>query len=95
MCLLAGALSLSSPPADAIECRATVQDCKLGVIAGRSGFDYLICVTTGRVIEFSSEKLKKLRDEIAREHGFEAISHQFHIFGLGPEGKKMNGAKAK
>ncbi len=51
------------------------------VVAGRQAYDYLICVETGRVIEFSSEKLRKLRDEICREHGFEPLSHQFHVFG--------------
>ena len=57
------------------------------VIAGRQAYDYLICVATGRVVEFSSDKLRKLRDEICREHGFDPISHQFHVFGLSPEGK--------
>jgi Fur family ferric uptake transcriptional regulator len=52
------------------------------VIAGRQTNDYLICVETGRVVEFSSERLRKLRDEICREHGFEPVSHQFHIFGI-------------
>src|SRR5271170_363515 len=61
------------------------------VIAGRQAYDYLICVTTGKVIEFSSEKLKKLRDEICGEHGFEPISHQFHIFGLSPEARLHQG----
>src|SRR5436305_5692471 len=55
------------------------------VIAGRQTYDYLICVATGRGIEFSSEKLRKLRDEICREHGFSPLSHQFHVFGLSPE----------
>ena len=55
------------------------------VIAGRSAHDYLICVDTGQVIEFNSEKLKKLRDAICEEHGFEPLSHQFHIFGLSPK----------
>jgi Fur family transcriptional regulator, ferric uptake regulator len=59
------------------------------VIAGRQAYDYLICVATGRVIEFSSEKLRKLRDEICKEHGWDVLSHQFHIFGLSPEGKAM------
>ncbi len=59
------------------------------VIAGRQAYDYLICVATGRVIEFSSEKLRKLRDEICRAQGFDPISHQFHIFGLSPEGKEQ------
>lgn len=52
------------------------------VIAGRQTCDYLICVETGKVVEFSSERLKALRDEICREHGYEPISHQFHIFGV-------------
>jgi Fur family transcriptional regulator, ferric uptake regulator len=57
------------------------------VIAGRVVNDYLICVATGKVIEFNSEKLKKLRDEICQQHGFEPLSHQFHIFGLSPEAR--------
>src|SRR3984957_18196059 len=57
------------------------------VIVGRHANDYLICVTTGNVIEFSSDKLRKLRDEICRQHGFEPLSHQFHIFGLSPQAK--------
>src|SRR4051812_44130246 len=61
------------------------------VIAGRQTNDYLICVASGRVIEFSSEKLRKLRDEICREHGFDPIGHQFHVFGLSPEGKAQVG----
>src|SRR3954452_20804784 len=56
------------------------------VIAGRQTYDYLICVATGKVIEFNSDKLKALRDEIAAAHGFKPMSHQFHIFGLSPEG---------
>jgi Fur family transcriptional regulator, ferric uptake regulator len=64
------------------------------VIVGRQTNDYLICVATGKVIEFSSERLRKLRDEICREHGFESVSHQFHIFGLSPEGRAAAGADA-
>lgn len=52
------------------------------VLAGRQPYDHLICVETGKVIEFSSDKLRALRDEICREHGFEPLSHQFHIFGI-------------
>jgi Fur family ferric uptake transcriptional regulator len=57
------------------------------VIAGRSTHDYLICVDTGEVIEFNSEKLKRLRDEICEEHGYEPLSHQFHIFGMSPKAR--------
>ena len=59
------------------------------VIVGRQTNDYLICVATGKVIEFSSERLRKLRDEICKEHGFESVSHQFHIFGMSPEGQAI------
>jgi hypothetical protein len=37
------------------------------------------------VIEFNSEKLKKLRDEICQQHGFDPLSHQFHIYGISRE----------
>jgi len=59
------------------------------VIAGRQTYDYLICVATGQVIEFVSEKLRKLCEEICRQHGYELLSHQFHIFGLSPEARKL------
>ncbi len=58
------------------------------VLAGRTTHDYLICVETGEVIEFESEKLRKLRDEICRQHGYEPLSHQFHVFGVSPKAKK-------
>lgn len=59
------------------------------VIAGRQVHDYLICVATGKVIEFNSEKLRHLVEEICQQHGFDPLSHRFQIFGLSPEGKKM------
>lgn len=52
------------------------------VIAGREASDYLICIETGRVIEFNSDKLKQLCDEICRAQGFEPVSHQLHVFGI-------------
>lgn len=58
------------------------------VIAGRQTHDYLICVATGKVIEFNSEKLRRLREEICKEHGFEPLSHQLQIYGVSPEGRK-------
>ena len=57
------------------------------VVAGRQANDYLICLATGRVIEFASERLKQLSDEICREHGFEPVSHQLHIYGISHEAK--------
>ena len=56
------------------------------VIAGRQAYDYLICVATGKVIEFSSEKVKRLCEEICREHGLDPLSHQLQIYAVSPEG---------
>lgn len=55
------------------------------VLTGGHQNDYLICVETGRVVEFNSEKLRALRDEVCRQQGFEPLSHQFHIFGVSAE----------
>ena len=63
------------------------------VIAGRQTHDYLICVETGKVIEFNSEKLRALRNEICAQHGFDPLSHRFQIFGVSPEGRNK-GPKA-
>jgi Fur family ferric uptake transcriptional regulator len=64
------------------------------VIAGRQGSDYLICVQTGKVIEFASDRLRKLRDEICAEHGFDPLSHRFQIFGISPEARAQKQAGA-
>lgn len=61
------------------------------VIAGRQAYDYLVCVATGKVVEFSSEKLRRLRDEICSEHGYSPLSHQFQIFAISPEGQMKPG----
>jgi Fur family ferric uptake transcriptional regulator len=65
------------------------------VIAGRQTNDYLICVSTGRVVEFNSNRLRALRDEICREHGFEPLSHRFQIFGVSQEGKRLAASGAR
>jgi Fur family ferric uptake transcriptional regulator len=57
------------------------------VIAGRQAYDYLICVATGKVIEINSDKVRRLCEEICKEHGFESISHQLQIYGVSPEGR--------
>src|SRR6266581_4185743 len=65
------------------------------VIAGRQTHDYLICVATGKVIEFNSDKVRRLCEEICREHGFETLSHQLHIYGISPEGREQPPAADK
>ena len=64
------------------------------VVVGRETADYLVCAVTGRVVEFRSEALRQLRDEICRAHGFDPLGHQFHIYGLSPAAQQAAAAEA-
>lgn len=58
------------------------------VIVGRQTHDYLICVDSGRVLEFSSDRLRQVLQEICQEHDYEFLSQQVQIFGLSPQARK-------
>ncbi|WP_075291517.1 Fur family transcriptional regulator [Pararhizobium arenae] len=42
--------------------------------------DHLINVDTGDVIEFRSDEIERLQEEIARTYGFEIVSHRLEIY---------------
>lgn len=42
--------------------------------------DHLINVENGDVIEFRSDEIERLQEEIARLHGFEIINHRLEIY---------------
>lgn len=42
---------------------------------------HLIDLETGEVIEFQNEKLERLKEEIARELGYELIDHTLELYG--------------
>lgn len=48
--------------------------------ADREHHDHLINIETGDVIEFRSDEIERLQEEIVRAHGFEIVSHRFEIF---------------
>ena len=58
------------------------------LIYGKEPRDYMMCMKTGRHIEFTSPELIALRDRICREHGWDAIGHRFQIYAISPEGKR-------
>jgi len=37
--------------------------------------DHMVCLETGKVIEFVSEEIERLQQEIAARHGYELIEH--------------------
>jgi len=45
-----------------------------------SHHDHMVCVETGRVIEFSNAEIERLQAEIAAEHGYEIEDHSLVIY---------------
>jgi Fur family transcriptional regulator, ferric uptake regulator len=43
--------------------------------------DHLICIKTGKIIEFHNEELEKLKNKIAEKLGYKMIDHRLEIFG--------------
>lgn len=42
--------------------------------------DHLIDVDSGNVVEFRSDEIERLQEEIARRHGFEIVRHKLEIY---------------
>ena len=42
--------------------------------------DHMVCVETGRVIEFVSEEIEQLQDKIAEEHGYIIEDHSLVMY---------------
>ncbi len=47
--------------------------------------EHLICIRCGKVIEFSNERLERMKALIAEEYGFRHHHHRLEIFGTCPE----------
>jgi len=48
--------------------------------APESHHDHLINVETGEVIEFHSEDIERIQQQIARQFGFDIVSHRLDIY---------------
>jgi Fur family ferric uptake transcriptional regulator len=40
----------------------------------------MICVDTGKIIEFFDEELEELQDKIANKHGYKVVRHVHQLF---------------
>lgn len=49
--------------------------------AGEDHHDHLIDIETGDVIEFKSDRIEQLQDEIARALGYEIVHHRLELYG--------------
>jgi Fur family ferric uptake transcriptional regulator len=43
--------------------------------------DHLICIKTGKIIEFHDEELETLKEKIAEKLGYKMVDHRLEIFG--------------
>ena len=44
--------------------------------------DHLIDIKTGQVVEFHSEEIERLQDEIARKLGYKLVDHRLELYGI-------------
>lgn len=44
--------------------------------------DHLIDVNNGTVIEFHSEQIERLQEEIAKRHGFKLVGHRLELYAI-------------
>jgi len=56
-------------------------------LADGTHHDHMVCVDTGEVVEFVSDDIERLQNEIARKHGFELLDHSLVLY-VRPIGKK-------
>lgn len=57
--------------------------------------DHLICVSCSKIVEFHNDEIEALQEQVAREHGFETVSHTHQIFGVCPRCKREGGGRAR
>ena len=55
------------------------------LIYGRKPIDALVCMRTGKRIEFSSEDVVAIRNKICEDHGWDPAGHRFVIYATSPE----------
>tara|TARA_B100000427_G_scaffold325225_1_gene331694 strand:+ start:483 stop:914 length:432 start_codon:yes stop_codon:yes gene_type:complete len=47
---------------------------------GSPHHDHMICVETGKIIEFVDDRIEKIQDEIAEKKGYKIIKHVHQLF---------------
>jgi len=51
-------------------------------LAAQSHHEHLICLNCGKVVDFSSERIERMKSLIADEHGFRHHHHRLEIYGI-------------
>lgn len=61
------------------------------LVYGRQRRDFMVCVKTGRHVEFTHEQLTAIRDAVCREFGWTPVGHRFQIYAISPEARTGRG----
>ncbi len=51
-------------------------------VYNRLHHDHMVCDSCGRVVEFVSDEIERLQEDVCREHGFRPGNHVMQIFGI-------------
>lgn len=54
------------------------------LVYGRAPRNAMVCVKTGRLLEFASDEMTALRDKICKQHGWDPVGHRLQIYGISP-----------
>lgn len=54
------------------------------LLYGREPRDVMVCMKTGRRVEFQSKELTELRNRICAELGWKPVGHRFQVFAIAP-----------
>lgn len=49
-------------------------------LADRTHHDHMVCLDTGKVIEFYNERIEELQSSIAKAHGYEIEDHSLVLY---------------
>ena len=49
--------------------------------------DHMICIDSGKIIEFQSPEIELIQENIAKEHGYEIVKHVHQLFVKKIDGK--------
>tara|TARA_Y100001970_G_C13638020_1_gene557440 strand:- start:141 stop:584 length:444 start_codon:yes stop_codon:yes gene_type:complete len=47
---------------------------------GKKHHDHMICIETGKIIEFENDEIEKLQEDEAKKHGYEVVKHVHQLF---------------
>ncbi len=64
-------------------------------VSTKGHHDHMICIKTGKIIEFHSPEIERIQEEIARKYGFKIIFHDHRLFGLSREAQQEEQAASR